>query len=135
KITAVRLPLSAGEWPGWRGSCSPVRWRCALSCLRRCCGGWEGRQHRDDQASPKHLLKRLSVFLYPPDFHLTIMRGVDTQHYMSGINGVQLSLLDEAGMATIEVFCQAQEDAHHPYNLLRARVKGGKFQEILHCRR
>ncbi len=80
---------------------------------------------------PKHFLKHLGVFVDPPYFHLTIVRRVDVQGDVFGVHGAELDLLDQASMAAIEIFCQAQEDAQHPYDLLRARVEGGKFRVFL----
>ena len=71
------------------------------------------------------------MFVYPPYFHLTIMGGVDVQGDMFGVNGAESDLLDQASMAAIEIFCQAQEDAQHPYDLLRARVEGSEFRVFL----
>ena len=80
---------------------------------------------------PKRFLKYLGMSVYPPCFHLTIMGGVDVQGDVFGVNAAELNLLHQASMATIEIFCQAQEDAQHPYDLLRARVEGSKFRVFL----
>ena len=71
------------------------------------------------------------MFVYPPDFHLTIMGGVDVQGDAFGVNAAELDLLNQASMAAIEIFCQAQEDTQHPYDLLRARIEGSEFRVFL----
>src|SRR5262245_19848424 len=83
--------------------------------------------HLDRELSAKRLLKRGQMLLHAPDFDLAVMGCVDIQRHVLRIYNTQTCVLNEASMATVQIFSQTEQPTQGMHHLLGSLIQSSEF--------